>query len=128
MNPGSDKDDGIEPSDTKDEDDASSMFTNNICSSNQSTKLMAFICSGGGGHRHVGNSGKLSLPMFGGTKDKITYHTRDCYVMGLKNNGHSDRAILLAFQHSLRGYAGEHYTTIAARSHDPAQRKHLGQS
>ena len=65
--------------------------------------------------------------MFGGTKDEITYHTWWCYVMGLRNNGHSDRAILIVIQNSLRGYTGEHYATIAARSYDPLQGSHLDQ-
>ena len=73
------------------------------------------------------NSTKPSVPMFGGTKDEITYHMWRCYVMGLKNNRHSDRTILMAIQNSLRDNTGEHYAMIAARPYNPHQGSHLDQ-
>ena len=67
------------------------------------------------------------LPMFGGTKDKLNYHTWRCYVLGLKNNCYADNAFLTTVQNMLSGYAGEHYITIATRPHDPNHGSHLNQ-
>ena len=57
----------------------------------------------------------------------MTYHTWRCYVLGLRNHGHSDQSILTAIQNSLRGHAGEHYATLAARPWDPARGSQLDQ-
>ena len=57
----------------------------------------------------------------------MTYHTWRCYVLGLRNAGHSDQSILTAIQNSLRGHAGEHYATLAARPWDPARGGQLDQ-
>ena len=57
----------------------------------------------------------------------MTYHTWRCYVLGLRNHGHSDQSILTAIQNSLCGHAGEHYATLAARPWDPARGSQLDQ-
>ena len=65
--------------------------------------------------------------MYGSSKDKLTYHTWHCYVLGLRNHGHSDHSIMTAIQNALRGHTGEHYTTSAAQPWDPAQGSLLDQ-
>ena len=73
------------------------------------------------------NQGKPNLPMYGSSKDEMTYHTWRCYVLGLRNHGHSNPSILTAIQNSLQGPAGEHYATLAARPWDPARGSQLDQ-
>ena len=104
-----------DPPDTKDDgDDGSTVYSDTTQRSRVSRGSARSTLSGGGRRRWAANPGKPTLPLFSGTKDEITYHTWRCNVMALKNNDHSDQAILTAIQNSLCGYPGEHYTTIAA--------------
>ena len=64
--------------------------------------------AGGRRRRPARNQGKPNLPMYRSSKDEMTYHTWRCYVLGLRNHGHSDQSILTAIQNSLCGHAGEH--------------------
>ena len=117
-----------DPPDTEDDrDDGSMVYYDTTQRSRVSQGSARSTLSGGGGRRWAANPGKPTLPLFGGMKDEITYHTWRCHVMALKNNGHSDQAILTAIQNSLRGYPGEYYATIAAWQYDPLRGGRLTQ-
>ena len=122
-------DDWSDSPDEQDEDDARSYSTMSDTTRRGGTASQVSTVSGGGVRRRRPgrNQGKPNLPMYGSSKDEMTYHTWRCYVLGLRNHGHSDPSILTAIQNSLRGPAGEHYATLAARPWDPARGRQLDQ-
>ena len=114
---------------SEDQEDARSYSTFSDTTRRGSAPSEGSTMSGAGGRRRrpARNLGKPNLPMYGSSKDKMTYHIWRCYVLGLRNHGHSDQSILTAIQNSLRGHAGEHYATLAARPWDPAHGSQLDQ-
>ena len=47
-----------------------------------------------------GYNSKLSLPMFGATKDEVIYHNWRCYIIGFSKNRHLDQFIRTVSQNS----------------------------